>query len=232
MIKPLWLKLVLPLTLLSAGALGVHYWLNDGGLFLNLGTDLVGIVVTVAYVDWVIRRHESERWHGTESRISDRLEVFVNALISGVRSSLGFSPDIMDYSVSFSSDPKRVHQEVLRVAEQVLVPAARLRVGTLDEAGWRRLASHLQSVVTEAERILNTYSSRLEPRQIELLLDIQWEVQSALTFWQTFPDMAGVPADQLPETRTPPEILQEHGYESTAGALQRLLGLAKALNNV
>lgn len=127
MAKPLWLKLVLPLMLLSAGSPAVHYWFNDEAIFLNLGTDLIGIALMVAYVDWVIHRHESIRWRGTDFRISDRLEVIVNDVISGVRSSLAFGPDIMDYSVLYGRDPNRIHKEVLLIAEQVLEPAASLR---------------------------------------------------------------------------------------------------------
>ncbi len=231
--RPLWLKLVLPLALLSGLALGVHYRfdIDRDGLFLNVGSELVGIIVTVAYVDWVIRRHESDRWRGTKSRISRRIEVFINSLVSGVRSSLGFGPDVMDYSIVSDGDPKLIQLEVLRVAEHILIPVIPRRVATLDLQGWKRLAAHLRSVYAEAEHILNGYSTRLEPRQIELLLDIEWEVQSALIYWSVFPDLAGVFGDKIPETSTPPEILQRHGCDSTAGALLRLLDYAKELAN-
>jgi len=111
----------------------------------------------------------------------------------------------------------------------VLAPAARARVGQLDEDGWRSLARHLQSVSAEAERLLDRFSNRLHPRQIELLLDIQAAAQYALTFYQTFPDLAGVPPERLPQTKTLPGELQPFGYDSTAKELRRLLDLAREL---
>jgi hypothetical protein len=52
----------------------------------------------------------------------------------------------------------------------------------------------------------------------------------ALTLYTTFPDLAGVPPERLPETRTPPEVLQAHGYESTANEIRTLLRLAAKLS--
>lgn len=229
MTKSLWSKLILPLALVAASLLALHYRWDSDGLLINLTTEVVGIVVTVAYVDWVIRRHEANRWHGTNTRIADRLKVYVNAVISGIRTGLGFGPDVMDQAEVMSGDLERAHLEVLRVAEHVLEPASRARVAELDEEGWRRLANHLQSMWAEAERLLDRFPQRLEPRQVELLLDLQTTIISTLVFWRTFPDLAGVPADRLPETKTPPEILQSLGYDSTAKELRRVLALARDL---
>ena len=99
MTKSLWTRLALPLALLSAASLVLHRWWDYDGFLVNLATGLLSIIVTVSYVDWILRKHESHRWSGTDIRISQRLEVFVNALISGIRSGLRFSPDIMDESV-------------------------------------------------------------------------------------------------------------------------------------
>ncbi len=231
MSKSLWLKLVLPLFLLSAFLLVLHYRWDSDGLLINLTTEVIGIVVTVTYVDRIIHWHESERWRGTDMRISCRLKVYINAVISGVRTGLGFGPDIMDQAEIMSGDPVRGHLEVLRVAQHVLEPASRGRLNGLDEEGWRRLAGHLQSMWTEAERLLDRFPHRLKPRQVELLLDIQSAISSALVFWITFPDLAGVPVDKLPESKTPPEVLQSLGYDSTAKEIKRILVLAREIAN-
>ena len=229
MTKSLWSKLVLPLVLVAAGLLALHYRWDSDGLLINLTTEVLGIVVTVAYVDWIIRRHESNRWQGTNTRIAGRLKVYVNAVISGIRTGLGFGPDVMDQAEIMSGDTERAHLEVLRVAEHVIAPASRAQLAGLDEEGWRRLANHLQSMWAEAERLLDKFPQRLEPRQVELLLDIQTTIISTLVFYRTFPDLAGVPVGRLPETRTPPEALQSNGYDSTANELRRVLALARDL---
>jgi hypothetical protein len=229
MSRPLWFRLVLPLIILSATSLAVHGCWEAGGFFINLSTELLGIVLTVAYVDWVLKAHESAQWSGAESRIRSRLEVLVNRLISGIRNSFGFGPSVVEQLIPVTNDPKGIHEALLRFGKEVLAPVARERLDSLDEAGWRKLATHLQMVWSEAERVINLFGNRLQPRQLELLLDIQQTVQEALTFWHVFPDLAGVPDDQLPRTKTPPEILKAHGYDSTADALRRLIRNAAEL---
>jgi hypothetical protein len=62
------------------------------------------------------------------------------------------------------------------------------------------------------------------------LLDLQRDLEAAQTFWRVFPDIAGVPVDQLPKTKTPPKELQSAWCEITAGeirnAIQRATDLA------
>jgi len=229
--KSLWTRLAVPLTLVSLILLGLHTLWDLDGLLVNLSASFLTIIVTVFYVDWVLRTHETGRWTRTDQRIAQRLEVFVNALVSALRVSLGFGPDIMDQSVVLSQDIAAGHKETLRIAEHVLSPAMQARVEQLDEASWKLLARQLQWIWTEAERLLDRFSYRLSPRQIELLLDIQTAAQYALTFYQTFPDIAGVPADRLPEGRTSPELLQEFGCETTAKQLRKLLDLARQLDD-
>ena len=85
MSRHLWFRLVLPLIILSGSSLAIHGCWEAGGFFINLSTELLGIVLTVAYVDWVLKTHRSAQWAGAESRIGDRLEVLVNGIISSVR---------------------------------------------------------------------------------------------------------------------------------------------------
>jgi hypothetical protein len=155
--------------------------------------------------------------------------VFSNAVVSGLRAALGFGPDVLDESVLLGRNPELIHQEIMRVGIHILVPAARSRLDTLDQAGWKRLATNLQSMWGDAERVLDRFGHRLEPREVELLLDIQQSLEGALTFWRTFPDLAGVPDVQLPKTKTPPELLKSGGYDSTAEELRKVLKYAQLL---
>jgi hypothetical protein len=92
--KSLWLKLVVPLALLFALSLLVHQWWPAAGFFVSLATTLFGIIVTVAYVDWVLSAHEKARWAGTGSRVQERLYVNATLVVTFIRQTLGFGVDI------------------------------------------------------------------------------------------------------------------------------------------
>ncbi len=118
---------------------------------------------------------------------------------------------------------------MIRIAEHVLKPAIRNRLDKLDQAGWKDLNEKLKGIWEGSERLLYQFGHRLEPVQHEILMDIQQSVRSALIFYTTFPEMAGVPEEKLPETKTPPEILKRHGYDTTGKDVENLLRLSSLL---
>lgn len=226
----LWTRLVVPLAAVSAAFLLAAYrWQGLDGLFVNVATEVVGIIVTVAYVDWVLRRREVRLWRGTDARVASRLQTFAIALVSGIRAALGISPNVLNFDAVTGDDQVRLRSELVRVADDVITPSLTRLLNELDQAGWQRLARHLQFVWNGADRLQDLYSPRLDPTRIEHLLDIQEEAEGALSFVQTFPDVAGVPDDQLPQSRTPPVILKQQGYEMTELHLRELLSHAKEL---
>jgi hypothetical protein len=200
------------------------------GFFINLSTELVGILVTVAYVDWILRAHERKRWHGTGERISVRMRTFSNATVTGLRVALGFGTDVLDQSVLRTKDPKLGSAEVMRVAVHLLAPAARARLDHLDASGWEKLAKHLQFTWREAERLLDQFGNRLDPTEVELLLDMQEALETSLLFWRTFPDIAGVPDAELPKTRTDSIQLKAAWSDITAEAIRKVLALADQIS--
>jgi hypothetical protein len=228
--RSLWIKLALPLALVAGGCLWLNTIQSMDGFFLNLATELLGIIVTIAYVDWVLRAHEREVWRGTSARIRNRLGVLSNATVTGLRSSLGFGADYLDQRALRTNDMKQISAEVMRVGIHVLLPALRWRLEMLDAKGWKSLANRLQEIWQQAERLLDQFGHRLAPTDIELLLDLQQEIDSSLTFWRTFPDIAGVPDSDLPPTKTDTVALKAAWNDLTAEALARILRLAKSIS--
>jgi len=228
--KALWLRLIIPLILFA----GVFVYLEGvgsfNGLFLNLATEFIGIIVTVAYVDWVIKAHERKVWQGTTTRIAYRLQTFSSATVTGLRSALGFGPGVLDQSILRCGDAKLASAEVMRVATHVVAPALRTRLDSLDVQGWKRLAAHVQETEHEAERLLQQFGHLLAPEYVELLLDMRRELDASLTFWRTFPDIAGVPDSDLPKTSTDPVALKAAWTDITAAALRKALQLASSIS--
>lgn len=229
--KSLFLRLVAPLAVLASASLWASRKWPADGFFINLATELVGIVLTVVYVDWILKKHEEERWRGAAARIENRLQLLCNGAISGLRSALGFSSEILDSTAMSSGSFKAMSAENMRVGTQVLSPAVRNRLGGLNQDGWKQLLTHLQGTSLEAERLLDRFGHRLNPSHMELLLDIQNSIDSAQTFWRIFPEFAGVPHDRLPMTNTPAAELQADGYDMTAREIRSLLQSMQKLSS-
>jgi hypothetical protein len=228
--KRLFRKLVLPLVLLALVSLGAHFLWDVDGLLVNIATEVLGIVITVAYVDWIVRRHDTDTWRGTDSRVRDRIEIFINGALSGVRSALGFGSDMLVDVTLQAGDVGAAHREVLRISEHVVEPQALTRIAGMDAKGWKRLVRHLQNTAAAADSLLDRFDSRLRPKQIELLLDIQQQANSALTYYSIVPEYAGIPADQFVESYEHAHDLQEWGAETTSKNVVAMLRLARQLS--
>jgi hypothetical protein len=93
-----WITLVLPLVGLFGIALLLNRYLdgNSNGFFINLATEVVGIGITVFYVDRILKRHEQAQWKGADARVGARLQILLNSIVSSIRSGLRYGADIID----------------------------------------------------------------------------------------------------------------------------------------
>ena len=222
-------QLLLPLAAATTLAILVHRFWSADGFFLNLAAGFVGSIVTVGYIDWILKRHEAERWSDTDARISTRLRTLASATITGIRTSFGYGTEIFDRRALESGDLEVMRAEVIRIATHVLSPGADAKIASLDQKQWKPFVTHLQLMSSECGIMLDRFGPRLHPKTMANLLDLQQDLEAAQTFWRMFPDVAGVPVDQLPHTKTPPGELQTAWCEITARDIRRVLQHAAIL---
>ena len=230
MTKNLWMRLILPLVVVFVFSIYLNNVLGADGFFINLATEIVGIVITVAYVDWILQRHEKQKWLGTDERVANRLMSLLISTLTTIRTGLGFGAEILDDSVLASNDSNEIHKEVTRLVEQIISPVIFQRIDALDPKGWKDLTNNVAVIQNHLLTFLSLFQTRLSPDQISDLLDLQDALSNSRTFYTIFPDIAGIAAKDLPMTRTPPEILQKRGYEETAKELKKALELVAKLS--
>lgn len=201
-------QLVLPLVAAAALSALLHLRWPADGFFLNLAAGFVGSLVTVGYVDWILRRHETERWEEADSRIQARLSKLAFTTITGIRTSFGYGTEVFDRVAMMTGSPEVMRNEVLRVAIHVLLPTAEARVAALNQEQGKSFAAHLQRASVDCGVLLDRFGHRLEPKKIAAVLDLQGHLDSAQTYWRVFPDVAGVPVAQLPKMNTSAEDMQ------------------------
>ena len=126
-------QLVLPLVAAAALSALVHLRWPADGFFLNLAAGFVGSLVTVAYVDWILRRHKRELWTEADSRNLALLSKLASATITGIRTSFGYGTEVFDRVAMMTGSPEVMRKEVLRVAIHVLSPTAEARVAALNQ---------------------------------------------------------------------------------------------------
>jgi hypothetical protein len=187
-------RLLIPLLVAFAISVGLHLWLNWDGFFLNLTTELIGIVLTVAYVDLILKRRDAQRWEIPQARVASRLRLFVDRSMNACLQSLRYEYKTFDKSkvIGLSNDKLEasMHAEIVRVARETLMIEALLRIDAFGTEDWKNFGAHMQSISHSAERLLLAFGDRLSPEQYTLLLDIQETTERTRFTWSTVPYLA------------------------------------------
>jgi hypothetical protein len=233
--KQIIIKLILPLSLFASLSVAINNYFELDGFFINLATELIGIIVTVLYVDFIIKKRETEKWNNVEKKVSHALRTLVNATISTIRTSFGYGIDIIDYKIeeAVMSDPKKFYlmeKELIRISKEILEPTALSKVNSFNRTTWSSFNNQLQYLYESDIKLLTVYGSKLTPIQYELLIEIQDELGSIMTQYSTWPDILGVPDEELPKgTRIPTIEWKESLNELIADDIRRLLNKVREL---
>ncbi len=196
-----FLQKYLVLPLLVSAAITMYVGINViepwKSLCINVTAAFLGSVVTVFYVDRVLKRHQDAVWSTVRSKVLIRLESVANATISSVRTSFGIEPPDLPYD---PIDFARMRQEMLHLAEQRLIPA-REHIQSMDQSAWRTFVLNLQGSAQEVDRLLTLFWRNLDASQTALLLQLQEDAQQLLIGYSIWPDILGVPEHLLPKKR-------------------------------
>src|SRR5690606_6140007 len=226
MTKSIIVRLVVPLACLTALSLLFQNRLDADDLLLNLTSEFVGIIIPVGYVDWILKEHDRQVWRGTSERVDLRLRTLAHSAITGIRSEFGFGAEFFDRLIEKRNDINAISGEVKRVALEQVSPAIRGKLDDIDTDVWKRLAHHLESVSRNVEQLIVHFGPRLGAKDMELLLDLQQAAESSLTFWRTFPDIAGVEDSRLPPTSGNTVEFKSAFNDMTADSLREVLNLS------
>lgn len=227
MVSYLLLRVIVPLSILAIVSVYFHTIREWDGFFINLTTEIIGIGITIAYVDWVIRKHEAEQWEEPTRRISNKLQVFAATAVARIRMSFGYGIEIIDTSkirLPYSSDAR---SEAIRIAEKVLEPTAKERIGFFDVKEWRVFIKNLKAIEEPIDKFLMAFGTKLTPRQTALLLDIEDKVRIIVGQYMIVTEILGVPDEEFPEkTRLVQSGLKR---KATDGIVEHVESLIKTI---
>lgn len=195
-------SLIIPLAIATVAAVWMSVYLCEpwAGLLINLAAGFVGTMMTVLYVDVILKRHEAAQWSSVEQRVNMRVEGLANVCISSVRSSLGVGAEILDDVIGFAADTKRRRATMTRIAEGLLTENVG-NIRNLNKQGWALLSTHLQGAVSLADRLLSTFGPRLDPALTDGILNLQEVAGKMTSAFSIFPDIYGAPVESLPTKR-------------------------------
>ena len=156
--------LVLPLTLAAAVLMAAGFCVPEPwrSLFVNLAAGLVGSVITVFYVEKIIRRNEQHEWMKVMGHVGRQVNILANATTSSVRAALKLKMPASSCAPEVASDPRRLRTMMLDLIECDLLPQIS-GLGRMNQDDWRIFANNMIGSVKDAERLLSLFSRSIDP---------------------------------------------------------------------
>jgi hypothetical protein len=190
--------LVAPLGLTSIALFVLSFWVDEPwrGLLINLTAGLLGSIITVFFVERVIRWKEKEEWAKVLGHVGKQVNILANGTCSSVRLGLRLPLPRQDNEFEVAHDPHLMREMMINLIENDLLPRMS-QLAEMDQKAWKTFAMNMQGSVADAERIMTLFSRNLDPMIMELVLDIHEEARGLLGHYMTWPDLLGVPLDQL-----------------------------------
>ncbi len=225
-------RLVLPLLFATGASLGgslvaIEPW---KGLFVNLAATFIGSIITVFYVDAALRHSRELEWAHVRSLVNQRVSRVANICVTSTRIAFGFDTRLFERGVLGSGNVKRAQEEIIRIAENVLIPGAQ-KVEEMDGRAWQTYFQSLRGVTMEVDRLLNLFASNFDPVLTQMLLEIQSAAERVCVPYLTFPDVLGVAPHELTPLRDGASSipLQQRLNEAVAQDISELLRITVRL---
>jgi len=194
-------RLVVPLCAAAVASMLLSLFLCDPwrSLLINLAATFLGSIVTVFFVERIIRRSEEQRWARFRGHVGKQVTILANATASIVRNALALPPpDTLN--VDLANDPARMRQLMINLIEGELLPASS-RIEQMDQDDWRIFARNLLGAIRNCELLLSLFGPKLDAEITALVLDLYEKAREVLVPYEILPDLLGVPFDELKPNR-------------------------------
>ena len=192
------------------------------GLWMNLGTEFGGVLVTVLVVDRILERHEAKEWKGYRSRGHLRCRVLCNSVISSLRNAGGWPPAMITEGIPLEEGA--LHKRLIQFASTTVSPEMKGLMETLSLDKWNALHRNFHGANQEIETIIQRFGKHFTPSQMEALDEVSRKLSSATIIPTTFPEIFDASAGN------PRKDIREMGINQTADSLRELITAISSLS--
>ncbi len=187
------LYLIIPLFLMSIVAIIINIKFNYYGLFINLATELIGIIITILYVDKILENHEKRNWDCVSKKMKVELCFSCNAIISSLRSAIGYShSDLVSPSNMFFTAKKEAVDQTLEIIDgyrRNILPNFAKHVSKITKNDWDTLIKNLSNVHNACINYQSMYNAIAKPSQVETMMNVTSLTFGMIMQYQTFFDV-------------------------------------------
>ena len=194
--------LVIPLIAAAFVSMSVSFCVSDPwkSLLVNLAATFLGSIVTVFFVDTILRRDEEQRWERFQGHAGKQISILAIGTASSVRNALAIPPpDVREEDGGVPNAAERRQILIAMIEDDLLRAIGRME--QMDQEDWRIFATNLQGAMRNCELTLTLFGPKVDAEVAALVLDLYEKAREVLTPYEIIPDLLGVPYDELRPNR-------------------------------
>jgi hypothetical protein len=187
-------SLVVPLSLGAALCMLASFWLRDPwrSLFVNLAASFLGSIITVFFVEKILRSGEERKWERFREHAGKQITFLATRTASSIREALAIPLPDRWKTMDVVDNPPRIRQMMIEMIEQDLLPAI-AKMEQMSQDDWQTLASTLRDSVRNCEVIFSLFGAKLGPEITALILDLHERIRRVLAPLEFIPDLSSGP---------------------------------------
>ena len=156
-------------------------------VFVNLATDLFSIIITVFYVDWIIKQHERERWNTSHLYIQEECGALGFGFISVVVKRLGLFEvifPVIDIKTFSLKELQKLQYEIVERTNKINIEDIIQILSSFDKRQWKKFVEVIEVYNEKSDKLIEKFISKTEPEELAILFEFRRGCSNILTGYE------------------------------------------------
>lgn len=189
--------MVIPLVFLA----GISFWIStkyQRDIFVNVATDFISIIITVLYVDWVMKLYDENKWNTPDLYIKSECGSLGHGFISDVVENLGLSKSVFPVIDPKNFSLQNTQLEIIQRAKNLKIEDFDKSLMSFNVNQWLKLNEAIRLNHEKADKLLELFFVRTNPTELTSLFEFRKKCSNITDTYSLFKYMLGMPLHKLP----------------------------------
>lgn len=197
MSRDLLFRIFFPMLMLIIIFSALHFWTKGSDFFLNLVAEVIGIIITAFYINYILKRHEerSKRmlWKETEKAINLKLQYFIERFINYIIALYDLDVEFIEKYKWLDNNHgigtpffKNITQQFVEFSKEVLEKEDVKKIQLLTRKDWQEFIERMKGFLDSVSKMLIMFGDKLPPKQYALIMNIHEDLNFIIILYSLY----------------------------------------------
>ena len=151
--------------------LKLTYHIQDEGVLINIATEIIGIIITIVFVNWIIDKNNKSLWHKTDLRHTYNMQRYITIFIRHLNSLF----DLPTISMNLKKGEHPFDQQYVyynKYMKETLSPKLTELLKALENKKWNEFFKLINNKLDDAYKIQQLFGFNFQPDYYHIFIDI------------------------------------------------------------